>query len=299
MDISPAMSRHTKCVRGVRLGRVCLWLCTAALASACGGGGGGGSSNSASTNNNTGGSAPPSLSLTASSSVVTAGSSVTLQWNSSNADSCDASGAWSGGKPVDGSEQVGPLNTDATFSLSCSGAGGASLREVTVRIDDGDKDVSVSLDVADPVVLENGQTQISWTALNADRCEASGDWSGEQAVSGSYTTPPLASNATFQLTCTAGGDSAVALVTVEVTDKTLRWQAPTENVDGTPLDDLAGFNVYWGSSSRNYTGSQNLGAQAREWEIPLGSGTYYLALTALDAENNESSYSNEVRKIIP
>lgn len=166
-------------------------------------------------------------------------------------------------------------------------------------VDDGPKEVTVSLDVADPIVLENGQTQLSWAAQNAESCEASGDWAGTQTTSGTFTTPPLDSTATFQITCVAEGESAVAIVTVEVTDKTLRWQAPTENVDGTPLTDLAGFNVYWGNSSRNYTGNQLLAANVREWDLPLGSGTYYLALTAIDADDNESSYSNEVLKVIP
>ena len=31
---------------------------------------------------------------------------------------------------------------------------------------------------------------------------------------------------------------------------TLTWEAPTENVDNTPLTDLAGFGLYWGMQSR-------------------------------------------------
>jgi len=31
----------------------------------------------------------------------------------------------------------------------------------------------------------------------------------------------------------------------------------------------------------------------------MAPGTYYFAMTAFDAENNESGYSNEVLKIIP
>lgn len=33
-------------------------------------------------------------------------------------------------------------------------------------------------------------------------------------------------------------------------DITLTWTAPTENEDGTPLDDLAGYTVHYGQTSR-------------------------------------------------
>jgi len=292
------MSRQNHCVRRCRCTSVVPMVLAIAVLSACGGGGGGGGGQGGAT---AGGqsAAAPSLTFSASPQSINPGDSTTLQWQAGNADSCEASGAWSGGKPTSGQQQVGPLQADQSFSLSCSGAGGSTLRQVTVNVATGDKDVTVVFDSNQDVVLENGQAQLSWTAENAERCEASGAWSGEQPLSGDYTTKPLTSSATYRITCYSGGDSAVALVTIEVTDKTIRWQAPTENVDGTPLDDLAGFNVYWGNSSRSYTSSQNLPASAREWEVPLGSGTYYLALTALDSENNESGYSNEVRKIIP
>ena len=37
---------------------------------------------------------------------------------------------------------------------------------------------------------------------------------------------------------------------------TLSWDAPTTNADGTPLTDLAGYKVYYGTSSHTY--SQNI-----------------------------------------
>ncbi|MEW6586171.1 MAG: hypothetical protein AB1442_11250, partial [Nitrospirota bacterium] len=40
---------------------------------------------------------------------------------------------------------------------------------------------------------------------------------------------------------------------------TLSWQAPATNEDGTPLTDLAGCKVYYGTVSRNYTQSSDVG----------------------------------------
>jgi hypothetical protein len=88
---------------------------------------------------------------------------------------------------------------------------------------------------------------------------------------------------------------------VEVVDKVvLRWQAPTQNVDGSALIDLAGYVIYWGTASRNYTDSQTINSPtATEWQATMVSGSYHFAMTAFDAQNNESGYSNEVLKFIP
>jgi hypothetical protein len=76
--------------------------------------------------------------------------------------------------------------------------------------------------------------------------------------------------------------------------------APTENVDGTPLTDLAGYRVYYGTSSRGYGNPVAVANPTQSSvEIPAPSGNYYVAMTALDAEGNESAYSNEVLKTVP
>ena len=40
---------------------------------------------------------------------------------------------------------------------------------------------------------------------------------------------------------------------------TLMWETPTTNVDGSPLTDLAGFKVYWGTVSGTYFGVKVIG----------------------------------------
>jgi hypothetical protein len=148
-------------------------------------------------------------------------------------------------------------------------------------------------------VLINDTVQLTWSSTNADSCEASGNWSGQVDTNGTFTSAPLTDNALFQLTCFAQGQSAVSQLGVEVVDNTVRWAAPTENVDGTDLTDLNGFAVYWGNSSRNYNSSTNLGAGAREWTLDVAPGTYYLAVTAINSQAEESDYSNEIVKVIP
>jgi hypothetical protein len=258
----------------------------------------GGSSSGVSADADSSGGAP-SVSFSVTPSVVSSGGSVAVNWSSNLAESCQASGGWSGGKATSGSETVGPINQNTTLSLSCSGAGGGTVRSVDVVVDQGTgSDVLLS---ADPENVTSGSTTtLSWSASSANSCSASGDWSGSRPLSGSEVVGPISADASYQLTCDGPSGNSVAMVTVRVADKTLRWQAPSQNVDGTPLDDLAGYVIYWGTNSRNYTDSQTISSPATtQWVATMAPGEYYFALTAFDSENNESGYSNEILKIIP
>jgi hypothetical protein len=79
----------------------------------------------------------------------------------------------------------------------------------------------------------------------------------------------------------------------------LAWDAPTKNADGTALQDLAGFKVYWGTKSRQYTQSANVLMSAAHTVAQLPAGTYYFATTAYDTRGNESAYSAEVSAVRP
>ncbi len=277
------------------------------MLSACGGGGGGGGSRAQTQSEPPPSPTPspdptptpaPSLSFSASPTSVSEGESTTLSWDSENADSCLASGGWSGDRPVSGSETITNLQTTQTFSLSCSGDGGGALREVTVQVSAAGE-VSVDLSADSNRIRTGEQVTLSWSSSNATSCEASGDWSGDQPLSGTFTTPALSDDANFRLTCFAQGQSAIAQVGVDVVDPRITWQPATTNVDGTPFDDLTGFTVYWGPSSGNYTGSVDVEASAREWTLNLGPGIYYVAVTSTNSLNEESDFSNEVRKDLP
>jgi hypothetical protein len=68
----------------------------------------------------------------------------------------------------------------------------------------------------------------------------------------------------------------------------LAWNANTE-------PDLAGYRVHYGTAPRNYGDSVDVGDTTTYRLNGLLEGiTYYLAVTAYDANDNESSFSNEV-----
>lgn len=86
--------------------------------------------------------------------------------------------------------------------------------------------------------------------------------------------------------------------------KVLYWDAPTTNVDGSPLTDLAGYKIYWSTTSGGYTdaNSKDVGnVLTISTQNVTGSSTtvYYFVATAYDTAGNESDFSNEVSNTIP
>jgi len=77
---------------------------------------------------------------------------------------------------------------------------------------------------------------------------------------------------------------------------TLDWMPSTMNVDGTPLLDLAGYNVYFGPEPGMYLDFRHLdnpGLVTYVLDLP-SSWKWYIVITALDSAGNESDFSNEV-----
>jgi len=79
---------------------------------------------------------------------------------------------------------------------------------------------------------------------------------------------------------------------------TLAWNSPDANSDGSDINDLAGYKIYYGASSGNYTQSIDVGNITSAAISNLSSGTWCFATTAYDTSGNESEYSNEACKTI-
>ena len=239
----------------------------------------------------------PILNLSASATAIDSGDSATLNWSSSNATSCTASGAWSGSRGTTGNQSVAPT-TDSTYTLSCTGNGDTVTDSVTIQVNQPPADPpTLSFSASETVVVPGTSITLTWSSTDTTSCSASGGWSGNRSLSGS-TSIAINSATTFTLTCTGPGGNIVEMLTVNTLNPvSLNWVAPTENVDGSTLTDLAGYRIYWGTTSRNYTGMVDVpDTQTTSHTLDLASGDYYVAMTALDQEGNESTYSNEVLK---
>lgn len=280
-------------------------------------------------NGNGGGGGPkswsaPLLSFSADRASYTAGETATLSWASINTRGCEASGDWSGKVDVEGSYRSPPLNAPATFVLTCYGQGNTSTTEsVDLEVLPSEEPESsesepapeptpepepepapppeVVLSAAHITVASGGSTTLTWAADAADTCTASGGWTGSRPASGSERVGPLQQGTTFGLACSGPGGNVLEMLTVTVVSPvSLSWVGPTQNVDGSPLTDLAGYRLYVGLSRGAYgTPSALLDAGASSHELDLETGTYYLAMTAVDADGNESAFSNEIERTAP
>jgi len=78
---------------------------------------------------------------------------------------------------------------------------------------------------------------------------------------------------------------------------TLAWEAPVGS-DGMPLANVAGYTVYYGTSSVSYDNKVDNGTRTSCTISGLAPGTYYISVTCYDLAGNESSFSNEVTKTV-
>jgi hypothetical protein len=81
---------------------------------------------------------------------------------------------------------------------------------------------------------------------------------------------------------------------------TLTWTAPTQNTDGTPLTNLAGFRVYWGTQRGAYPISASVPSPDVTTYIVSGltpGVRYYFVATARNASGVESAFSNEATAV--
>jgi len=81
---------------------------------------------------------------------------------------------------------------------------------------------------------------------------------------------------------------------------TLSWVAPTTNTDGSPLTDLAGFVISYGSSATNLNQQVTVSsATATGYTVTgLASGTWYFSVSAYSTLGTQSSPSNVASKTI-
>jgi hypothetical protein len=82
---------------------------------------------------------------------------------------------------------------------------------------------------------------------------------------------------------------------------TLSWNAPTQNTDGTPLTDLAGYTIYYGSSPNALMQNiQVANAGATSYVVSnLSSGTYFFTVAANASDGTQSAQSSVGSKTIP
>jgi hypothetical protein len=136
----------------------------------------------------------------------------------------------------------------------------------------------------------------AWASLNASTGRISG-------------TPTAADIGTYSgITVTVSDGKSTASLgpfSITVTDAasgtaTLSWMPPTENSDGTPLTNLAGYEIRYGLDRDDLSSAVSLSNPSLSVYVVenLASGTWYFAVLAVNASGVTSSLSNVASKTI-
>lgn len=75
----------------------------------------------------------------------------------------------------------------------------------------------------------------------------------------------------------------------------IEWDPPLTRADGTPLTDLAGYHLHYGTTSTQYTHIVEIGpTNSMSVDNLIEGQTYYFALKAVDSVGAESQFSDEM-----
>ncbi len=155
-----------------------------------------------------------------------------------------------------------------------------------------------------PSVIDPDGDSLTFTIQNkpvwAEFTSSTGQLSGMPLLGneGTYTS--------ISITVSDGQHSAslapfsVTVNQVGLGSATLSWTPPTQNSDGSPLTDRAGYRIYYGNEPGNhqtFIQIDNPGITIYVVEN-LTPNTYYFVSTAFNSNGVESPFSNEAVKVV-
>lgn len=286
------------------------------------------------------GSAKPRISFATNKIQVESGEGVMLSWMSTHTRFCLAAGGWSGKLDTQGVWRSKPIASDQRFEIKCATETGWLSRSVTVRVNrvsdcpaeskpetkaetkTETKSISkpkteaapepktltapdLNLDSSVSSVAYKSSVELTWVAADADKCVASGAWSGLKKVYGVEKVGPITRNSTFNLACSGAGGTSLEMLSVQVASQLnasakLTWAPPKFNEDGSLLDGLSGYVIYYGAASKRYSEHTEVGSDRfNSYDLALAPGTYYVAMRAVGLNGELSGLSNEIQLEVP
>jgi hypothetical protein len=127
---------------------------------------------------------------------------------------------------------------------------------------------------------------LTWSTTPA-AASCSATWTSSKAASGSQALSEITKTTKYDITCVWPG---------VVQSVTVAWEAPTQNTDLTPLTDLAGYKVLFGTTTGALTQSaaiNNAAATSASIAVP-SAGQWYFAVRAVNSKGTESDNSSLV-----
>lgn len=221
----------------------------------------------------------PTLSFSGSPTSVNYGATTNLTWTATNANTCTASGGWSGAKLAAGTrtQTITPTATD-NYALSCTGAGGTVNRNLTINVNAP----TVNLTATPATITAGDAVTLSWTVSSASSCTATGNWSGQKtAGNGTFSEVvyPVSSTNTYTLTCTGPSGSVVDTATVTINAPALSLAASPTAVNAGSATTLT-WNVFSATSctaSDDWSGAKSATNGAHNQVVlPITSPSTYI-----------------------
>ncbi|MET0534555.1 MAG: putative Ig domain-containing protein [Steroidobacter sp.] len=143
-------------------------------------------------------------------------------------------------------------------------------------------------------------------------------WADFNTATGALTGTPNAESSTSNIVIVVSdGKASAALPAFSITVGTeaasppgpsvpagrgiaLSWDVPTRTVEGTTLQDLAGYRIHYGTNQNALVSSIEVKSSgANQFTVQnLPRGTYYFAVRAVSASGAESQLSNVISRVV-
>lgn len=123
-------------------------------------------------------------------------------------------------------------------------------------------------------------------------------------ISGTPTSAQVGAYANITISVTDGSTStslpafSIQVVGTATGSAMLSWNPPTQNTDGSALNNLAGYRVYWGTSQDSYPNSVTIPNPGLASYVvdQLTPAQWFFVVTAYSSNGVESGYSNVASK---
>jgi len=135
-------------------------------------------------------------------------------------------------------------------------------------------------------------------------------WATFDTVTGALTGKPISggskSGIVITATDTSGASASLAafainVVAASVGSATLSWSQPTQNSDGSFMTNLAGYTIYYGTSSSNLDKSISISTPTTVSYVVSGlapGATYYFAIASMNSVGAVSTRSSALSAAI-
>jgi len=199
-----------------------------------------------------------------------------------------------GGSSSTNSGSGGPTAAAGTGSAAGLTLSGTSLGSVVVG--NAYSFTPATTDPSGAALTFNVNNAPGWATFNSTTGELSG--TPTAADVGTYSNITIGvSNGTSSVSLPA---FQIAVTQVANGSATLTWMPPTENTNGTPLTNLAGYQIYYGTSATVMSQSVKIANPGIVTYVVsnLSPGTWYFSVKAYTSTSVESGTSVVVSKTI-